>query len=594
SGAYSHSWICDDCPVGQYTYYAIDDTSGEQSNTVTFSITAGTTPQVSVSPSTGPQGTTFSEPGTGFTANSTATLYFSGPDGDADPVSKNTDGIGAYNHSWTCDACPVGQYSYYAVDESSGIQSNTTTFTVTVPQASPEPVWVPLFRLKKNEINDHYYTTIPAHRDAVVTDSGYAYEKIECFISDRHFDHPDSTPLYHLYHAGLNTHFYTSSGSTKDEKISEDYSDLGPVGYIYSTPQPDTVPFVYLEHTTNTDNFYTISKFEFQNAIDNLGFENRGVIGYVSPLGMKDPAAQQRPQANFGGIDLGTGAYRGLHSVDLAMKGRGPSLAFGHYYNSLNFHSYPMGQGWSHSLYSSIIEDVQGDTDQVFVKWGNGSISRFERTGTGNSDWQDTSGDYNQLTLIDNLEYGYDLKRKNQTVYKFRRFNLEPPYKQDTIVLISVEDWQGNKLTFDYQHVLTVSDQLGRALRLSFDNTLNQVNKVEEIVDGVVQRFISFTYSDTGLLETFTDARGKTTRYSYHDVPQTPRHNLLKSITYPKGNTVEIDYDQDSQRVTSITMPGNPTPATVSYPTANTTEVTDPRGKIFHYSHDSLGRLTSQ
>ena len=87
-------------------------------------------PTVSVSPTSGPRGTIFNEPGSGFTPNSTATLYFSGPDGPSTVTDKPTLSDGSYSHSWTCDNCPVGTYSYYAVDDATGTQSNTVNFSV--------------------------------------------------------------------------------------------------------------------------------------------------------------------------------------------------------------------------------------------------------------------------------------------------------------------------------------------------------------------------------------------------------------------------------------------------------------------------------
>jgi len=146
---------------------------------------------------------------------------------------------------------------------------------------------------------------------------------------------------------------------------------------------------------------------------------DKGIVGYVSPWDLKDLNAHTRPQANYGGVDLGSGAYRGLNSLDLMLKGRGPSLAFSHYYNSFNFNHYPMGHGWSHSLYSRIFEDIDGD--KVYVAWGNGTVSEFTKTGLAPSDYHDETGNHDALTLVDDgLNYGYDLRKKDQTVFKFQ------------------------------------------------------------------------------------------------------------------------------------------------------------------------------
>jgi hypothetical protein len=140
SGSYTHSWTCEGCPNGSYSYYAVDNSSGITSNTVYFTVFTAN-PQVSVSPSSGTNGTTFQQPGSGFTPNGTATLHFNTPDGPTTVSNKPINSSGSYTHSWTCEGCPNGSYSYYAVDNSSGITSNTVYFTVFTanPQVSVSP-----------------------------------------------------------------------------------------------------------------------------------------------------------------------------------------------------------------------------------------------------------------------------------------------------------------------------------------------------------------------------------------------------------------------------------------------------------------------
>jgi hypothetical protein len=87
-------------------------------------------PMVSVTPTSGTNGTTFNEPGIGFTPNSTATLYFYRPVLGVTSLPKATDSRGTYTNQWTCVQCPVGQYQYWAVDDSTQTRSNTVTFTI--------------------------------------------------------------------------------------------------------------------------------------------------------------------------------------------------------------------------------------------------------------------------------------------------------------------------------------------------------------------------------------------------------------------------------------------------------------------------------
>ena len=103
---------------------------------ITYSVSVAT-PAVSVTPVSGPQGTTFQQRGTGFTPNSTATLHFKRPDGsETDPVVKDTEPDGSFSHSWTCAACPVGTYQYWAIDNATNQSSNTVSFIVSSADSS--------------------------------------------------------------------------------------------------------------------------------------------------------------------------------------------------------------------------------------------------------------------------------------------------------------------------------------------------------------------------------------------------------------------------------------------------------------------------
>ncbi len=93
---------------------------------------------IGVSPSSGPQGTTFELSGSGFTPNSGVELHVQKPDGsEYTPLQATTDETGAYVESWTSPTnAPVGQYAYWSIDEATGAQSGTVFFTITERPAS--------------------------------------------------------------------------------------------------------------------------------------------------------------------------------------------------------------------------------------------------------------------------------------------------------------------------------------------------------------------------------------------------------------------------------------------------------------------------
>ena len=329
-----------------------------------------------------------------------------------------------------------------------------------------------------------------------------------------------------------------------------------------------------------------IGKHEFDNALNHpdWNFEDQGIIAYVSADGLRDAMTFQRPQGKVNGVDLASGAYRGLNSLDLFMKGRGPSLSFSHFYNSFQQSDFPMGQGWNHNLNGSAYEDKNGN---VLVKFGN-EASFFKKTPDG---YNDTS---NKHAILTKTSDGFSLKQKNQTIFKFIRHDVNgSTSSQIEYLLSSIADWTGiNKLTFIYNEdstkLLSVNDSMNRKLAFTY-NSSKLLSLVREVVDNVNKRCVSFTY-DNGKLSTFIDARGEITSYAYHS--SGVEKGLIASITYPKGNIIEIGYDE-SMRATSIKK-ADKLPTIIDYkPSSNMTTVTDPQGIFYTYIHDNQLRLTA-
>jgi hypothetical protein len=133
SGTYSQSYVSTtSTTTGTWEYWAVDNSTALASNHVTFTISQLVNPQVSVSPTSGQQGTTFSEPGTGFTPNGGVTLHFKQPNGvEAATVPKTADAGGAYSQSYaSTTATSTGSWEYWAVDNSTALASNHVTFTI--------------------------------------------------------------------------------------------------------------------------------------------------------------------------------------------------------------------------------------------------------------------------------------------------------------------------------------------------------------------------------------------------------------------------------------------------------------------------------
>jgi uncharacterized protein YfaS (alpha-2-macroglobulin family) len=119
-----------DKPIGTYTWWAIDDSTGIKSNEVSYIITLQ--PIIAQQPISGHPGTTFVQWGTGFTANGTATLHFRKPDGSEYPTQNvYLDNIGHFEISYQAPYDkPIGTYTWWAIDDNTGIKSNEVSYTI--------------------------------------------------------------------------------------------------------------------------------------------------------------------------------------------------------------------------------------------------------------------------------------------------------------------------------------------------------------------------------------------------------------------------------------------------------------------------------
>ena len=437
-------------------------------------------------------------------------------------------------------------------DGSFTIWSPPLQFNFSLLPGSADPVWVPLYRLYNTSIHDHFYTTISSQRDTAIT-QGYKFEKIECYVSDRKFSDANVGYLFRLdwtdpANSSNVSHFYTSSVSERNQMIQKSYKFMGIVGFLYTNPTLGYFPLYHLERPDQTDHFYTISKYEYDNATNSTNqFTDQGVVGYVSPAGLKAPIVHNRPQGRFSDIDTATGAFRPSFT-DLKLTGVGPSLEFTRYYDSINSSEVPMGPGWSHSLYSYATEAPSRD---VMVKWGDGTESYFKANGA--SAFDPDPGNFDTLTRVnDGVNTGYNLVRKDQNIYWFRQLSIQTlpsAYFVPSIFLVHMEDRNGNKLDFSYYAsngaLYQVRDSSGRTFSLDYDQGL----RLTKVTDNSINRSVSFSYDQNGFLSTFTDARGNITTYGYS---QFGNKTLLSSITYPRGNTVTLQYD-NQQRIATYT-----------------------------------------
>lgn len=129
-------------------------------------------------------------------------------------------------------------------------------------------------------------------------------------------------------------------------------------------------------------------------------------------------------------------------------------------------------------------------------------------------------------------------------------------------------------------------DAQGNRIELTYDS----LNNLTRVVDAS-NRSTELTYQGTLLVES-EDALGNTTTYTYTDSGDAPAPpGLVESVTDPRGNTSRYSYNANGQRVSMTDALGNTT--SFEYDDfGRLLATTDPLGRVTRNQYDALGRLT--
>jgi hypothetical protein len=116
------------------------DVTVEPAQSAQLPISETVDPKVSASATSVKQGSSLTISGSRFTPNSTATLHIRRPSGAEEFQGKvNTTSNGTFSFTYRItESGPLGDYTYWAIDDATKKQSNTGTFTVTPLQLAPQ------------------------------------------------------------------------------------------------------------------------------------------------------------------------------------------------------------------------------------------------------------------------------------------------------------------------------------------------------------------------------------------------------------------------------------------------------------------------
>ncbi len=211
-----------------------------------------------------------------------------------------------------------------------------------------------------------------------------------------------------------------------------------------------------------------------------------------------------------------------------------------------------------------------------------GKVIFFRRNGTTWSMVQPPAGFTYKGTPYQLVEDGIKLKMMDPEINLIYTFNTQGLGNGAVRGVESIQDRDGNthRLTYNQDGtLLRVEDGLGRSLNFTYISSASR-RRISRVTDHA-GRFIQFGYSGAQQVS-FTDARGKVTRYNSNSGAQ------LESFTLPNGNTpVRNRYDSVGGKVIAQTDGAGHTTG-FSYGAGQTT-ITDPQGNtVIHHFNAEL------
>jgi hypothetical protein len=113
--------------------------------------------------------------------------------------------------------------------------------------SDPQPPVVPLLRLYKGSIDDHFYTTDQAEADRAVQQDGYTFELVACDAFDPNQPPAGTVPLFRVFNPQSGEHFYTADPNELSNVTQNGFQQEPSPCFVYdlnqtSVPQ-GTLPF---------------------------------------------------------------------------------------------------------------------------------------------------------------------------------------------------------------------------------------------------------------------------------------------------------------------------------------------------------------
>ena len=269
------------------------------------------------------------------------------------------------------------------------------------------------------------------------------------------------------------------------------------------------------------------------------------------------------------GTSLPLGNFQHYTKTSFVLSGTVP-LTFAHSYNSYNttlpemFYGLknvngvdetyqPLGDGWSHNFHSfvTVVGSISAGNLRAVVHWGGGSFDVYKSNGS--EVVPESYGVYDKFSISGSV---VTIKTKEQIEYSF---STQGGSGASVLYLTSIKDRNGNTLTLNYQTGENGSKRItsvsygNRSLTFSYKSGTNLLVKVSDPLGRSIK--FGYSYNDKTMryqLDSFTDAEGQVTYYSYGNNTKISTSKLLTEIELPKGNYIRNQYDANRRLTQTV------------------------------------------
>jgi len=236
------------------------------------------------------------------------------------------------------------------------------------------------------------------------------------------------------------------------------------------------------------------------------------------------------------------------------------------------------------------------------ITWTRDSSNRRTRKDYPDSSYETWTYNANSQPISHGLRNGstesftYD-SLGNKTSHTDSVGNVTHYTYYTTGLLASTQDGRSNTTTYVYDwrgQPLTVTHPDNSTITYQYDSFGNRMSVTDEL-----GRTRAYTYDEYNRVKTVTDPLGRTTTYEYGRAPGCnvcSYMNTLTRITSPGGRVTTYSYDASGLRTCQTIGAGTNDAATTIYgydAAKNLVTMTDPRGKVWHYTYDDKHRKLS-